>query len=228
MALIELAAPFSHIRGSIAGTTFANSRGGLTARSKNTQPKKVVKNGVPQQQYIQFITRYWREMSEGARNSWNDNAIANNVPQRKNRTLFLSGYEQYLQATLNATTINAEYTFPSPNDYNPTNIHSLILEADSLTHGLKVTYSIIPTGSVYCALLSFSSQLAGVKTSPINKFRLLTTSNSTSGAIVNLSTEYTDIFGELVQGRTIQCQCILIDLGSYFFSDKKTCSTIVL
>lgn len=96
MANIKLGAIISDIKGSIGGSTFQRSQGGLTLKGKSTQSKTSTMN----QQFIQAniarLTQVWKTLSFADQQSWGAAAQFYGVKQKYNTDKSLSGFQYFL------------------------------------------------------------------------------------------------------------------------------------
>jgi len=97
MARIKTSALISDIRGSIGGTTFQQSRGGLVMKNKpygrhgNTVKRSIETN------IMHALQHAWMSLSDTARNTWNIFADYKRVHQNNDSARFLNGQQIFIK-----------------------------------------------------------------------------------------------------------------------------------
>lgn len=98
MAIITPGPLVASIRGSIGGTVFYQSSGGLTARVKNSKVNRRTNATANSQSIFTQVISAWRELSENDRNAWD--SIAENPffdkKTRDGKTRKRNGYEVFV------------------------------------------------------------------------------------------------------------------------------------
>lgn len=97
MAIIKTSGLITDINGSINGTTFQNSLGGLTMKSKSFQSKNYSMLANAQKATMSGVQNYWRNLSQADRDDWQVQAEFAPVGMKRGNGRKLSGQQLFIK-----------------------------------------------------------------------------------------------------------------------------------
>lgn len=209
MARIKPSALISNIQGSIGGTTFQQSQGGLIAKAKQS---KVKRNAI-RQSVVKSITALvqsnWFQLTEAQRNVWKSFATWAKINQLNSNELIINGMQIYIRVNV----IRALYglsLITSPGFSLCANVPALW--SVGLSGGnLILTSSRVIDDSAEFVICYASIWCRETINAPGSRLRLLIFSTS-SGSTFDISAAYTAVFGRLpVVGETIFIRAALVN-----------------
>ena len=228
MAIISLGEVITNIRGSIGGTTFAQSRGGLTARTKNNQPKKTPKRGVPQKAVVLYYTRKWSEESISFRSDWDTAAATYMQPQRRNPSIILTGYEFYLQCHFNSFQFNSTYRTFFPSSMFRSSFSAAVTEFDIAGDSCKVYYNFPNHGTFFYFAVAVSNPLNAGRKANTHRLELLAYNMDDIDGYINIASPYIAKYGTPDIGSTIQIIISMFGADNFNFIQSFYLTTTVI
>lgn len=112
MAVIQYSAVVNQLRGKLNGSVFNKSSTGYTLTSKGQPPRTITHEQSISRARFQQAQRRWKELSAQEQADWA--LFASNNPNRDrfgNETI-LSGYNKYMECTINAESIGSFISYP--------------------------------------------------------------------------------------------------------------------
>ncbi len=91
MARITLSGIATDLRGSVGGSTFQQSQGGLVMKNKSNNIKRISLKASTTKGFSQYLNQTWRMLTEPKRLQWNQYASFLAQQQHNNPGLFISG-----------------------------------------------------------------------------------------------------------------------------------------
>lgn len=218
MALIKLTAIVDNISGKLNGTVFARNKGGhyMRSKSKPTNPRTFLQSA--QRAIFGAVAQAWRSLSQAQRNAWDAAAPDFKYQNRLGDSKTLSGFALHQQLNNNLLLIDQPVISapPIPQEmYSPVSASATIISnPDKMVIEAEFVGSSSTPSKV--ALFVTSHLSPGVKNAS-NRYRLLgsyTTSAISDPAGLDITTEYTALFGFPPEGSKVAFRIVSISAVS--------------
>lgn len=131
MAVVQYSAVVTQLRGKLGGSVFNKSRNAYTLQNKQKQPKG--SRGF-QSEVRNFFSKYqrtWKSLTPSVRLNWGVAATNNPTRDRFGNPTILSGYNQYIKASMLAEYANAPALSEPYTGAAPANAFIDVYDADS-------------------------------------------------------------------------------------------------
>lgn len=97
MAIVKVSGLITDINGSINGSTFQNSLGGLSIKSKSFKTKSFSVGANDINNIIQLLSNHWRNLTQADRDVWNSYALFAPVVQNNGSGRFINGQQYFMK-----------------------------------------------------------------------------------------------------------------------------------
>lgn len=215
MAIITTSALISDINGSVSGTTFQRTQGGLCMRSKTITRNPNSSFQQANKNRMVSIQNAWTNLTQAERSQWNQYAIYRGIKQKKNLSKNISGHQIFIREnSLRYSMTGYGAIFDNP-------IHSVpvlsnapkppIITVAVINFGnFEINYDTILISATQAILLWISAPIKeSQKSNNIKRNMIKFISVDGQAQIVN--TYYTNVFGLIPNAG----QFISIEIGLY-------------
>jgi len=201
MARIKTSSIISDIRGSVGGTTFQLSRGGLVMKNKITRRSRNSLNQINNNYLLHRVQQSWRNLTDNQRSTWSAFSNFQRINQKNNKKHILSGYELFIKNNYYRVLYDFEIkTAPEFSKYYSSAFTgSLSLDAGALIFNSDRMMST----ALDFIILSITGKLPVSVNNPSSRYRIIkfVTTDSDEWKI---TVPYSSIFGvPLVPGDTV-------------------------
>lgn len=150
MAVIQYTAIVNQVRGKLNGSVFNKSANGYTLTSKGQPPATITVDQSSSRARFKSAQQNWKLLSESDRSAWSLFAANNPNRDRFGNETILSGYNKYMECTINALVLGSFIQYPlntdpvPPAPFDDLEITSLTLNFyPDGTRAFVITYNII-------------------------------------------------------------------------------------
>lgn len=197
MALVQLSAMFSNIKGKLGGGVFQNTQGGIAVRTKVTP----VNRRTPKQELSRRGTfnlqNNWRSLTDAQRADWELFAQTYPKPQKKNPLRNINGQQYFL--TYNDYRTRYSLTAMTDINWNVPTLDALEVSLFTLGSNLFVLANRRIDFQNEFLVLFLTWEVSPGLNNPGNRYKMIVFNTDFWNNII-LNTEVTSIFGAIPSG----------------------------
>lgn len=215
MALITTSALVSDINGSIAGTTFQRTQGGLCMRNKTITRNPNTSFQQSNKVNLNTIQNAWSNLTDAQREQWNQFAIYRGIKQKKSLSRNISGQQVFIRENSLRASMNG-YGAIFNNPIHSTPVMAVppvppIVTATVINFGdFEINYDTVLVSATQSILMWISAPIkSSQKSNNIKRNMIKVTSVDGTAQIV--TAYYTSVFGRIPEVG----QFISIEIGLY-------------
>ena len=202
-AKIKLSALVSGMSGKLNGSVFAKNRGGLYLRTKVTPVNPQTSAQVAARNLLTSFSQGWKSLTEAQRTAWN-NAVENFQTTDVFGDLKKpTGLQLYIRLNANISNGGGTPITSPPLPSGVTALTALSLSAAFTGTAFDVTFAPTPVPADTALYVEATTGLSPGINNANSKFRTIGVVAAAATSPADLSTEYTDKFGALVEGQKI-------------------------
>lgn len=213
------------ISGTVGGSTFSKDG---TLRNKPNPSNKQTQAQLNQRGLQTLISQAWRSITEANRLAWNSVGAAFSITDVFGDTLPLKGIALYSKLNQNLMQVGSPMIDVPPNPTGggeaPT-LSSLAAAAGAGTLSLAYTPTPQPTGYALQVWATVGKS-AGVKFVG-SSYKLISIVQPADASPLAMGTDYTDVFGSMIEGTTIFVKVQSINVATGETGSIQTISTVV-
>jgi len=209
MAIIKLSGLLTDIRGKIGGTVFKKTSGGLTMQNAYLGKKNISVQTNQSLTINSVLQTAWNNLTEAQQTYWTTWANFMQVGQRKNKSLFLTGYQAFLK-------VNFYFSFYGRTILTAPSFRKGHIEDVGFVPYLSAGDLLIDQGGVWEESSSILAMwISGTVSSSVNnigsRMRMINKDVALAGDY-DITDEYVSLFGALPSaGDTLFFRYMIID-----------------
>jgi len=237
MALIKLGAIVTDIKGKVGGHTFSNSLGGNTLATKQNrglnqlQSSYITNGGNNERSILPAVTmtqmaQKWRTLTDHQRSAWE--AASVNYPSLskfgdKKQT---KGYNLFVKINSRLSQINVSPIVVPPTPSIAGNQNSFTCDV-SVASGITAAW----TGSLtsnYNLIIEATPSISKGRGNVASQFKRIAIVNDPSATSYNFTSEYLDIYGNVILGARMWSRFTIISTADATQSIPQVVATVVI
>jgi len=193
MAKIELSALVNNIKGSISGTTFQNSQGGLIARRKPFPYNSISSNQSDKRRLLFNLQNNWANFTSDIREEWKVFSQYYKIPQKNNKDRILNGQQIYIVCNTNLFNIGEDLIEHPVQFARPLRDLTLTIGQYAGIANVQLSRKLVSDKEYLLFFASFRLSF-GVKSSNVN-MKIIELTATEDDTIYNLNPVYNNIYG---------------------------------
>lgn len=227
MAKVKFSALISEMRNKLNGSVFSKNRAGNYLRNKVTPVNPQSDAQVEARSRLAQFSQGWRSLTEAQRNAWIgavDNWTTTDI---FGDTVKPSGNNLYTKLNANIALAGGVAISVPPAPTGATALTSLSIAPDSVTPEFIIDFAATPVPANHSLVIEATApQSPGINFFK-SKYRVILVAPAATASGLNVITQYTAKFGNLIAGQKVSVRCKMINTLTGEVSQALTASEII-